>query len=96
MAFDNTLETLPLDVPVTSTTSPAAKVSTVISCPTSKPSMFLNSRMKRLGAVLALATWPLAGLLLNTSRLSSNQLELPHNRQFQLFSLEEQRLELLR
>ncbi|CIW12572.1 Uncharacterised protein [Streptococcus pneumoniae] len=62
---------LPLEVPVTSTTSPAANVSTVISAPTSKPSTFLNSRMKRLGAVLAFATCPLAGLLLNTSRLSS-------------------------
>ena len=58
-------------------------MSTVISDPTSKPSMFLNSRMKRLGAVLAFATWPLAGLLLHGCH--QNQLELLRNRLFQQF-----------
>lgn len=55
MTFDWALKPLPLEVPVTSTTSPAANVSTVISAPTSAPSSPLNSRTKRLGVVLALA-----------------------------------------
>ena len=58
VTFDCPWNPLPFVVPVTSTTSPAWKTSTLISLPTSysPSSTFLNSLMKRLGAVFAFAT----------------------------------------